>query len=52
MFRRLAGLLATLLPNGRKVTVPAASHMMHIQNPAAVNAAALRFLTEVTEQQR
>lgn len=52
MFRRLAGLLASLLPNSRTLDVPAASHAMHVENPAAVNDALLRFLAEVTEQQR
>jgi pimeloyl-ACP methyl ester carboxylesterase len=52
MFKRLAGLLAGLLPNGRILTVPAASHAMHVQNPTAVNDALLRFLAEVTEQRR
>ena len=44
--RRLAGLLAALLPNSRRLDIPSASHAMHIQNPAAVNAGVLRFLTE------
>jgi pimeloyl-ACP methyl ester carboxylesterase len=52
MFRRLAGLLVSLLPNGRILTVPAASHAMHVQNPAAINDALLRFLAGVTQQQR
>jgi pimeloyl-ACP methyl ester carboxylesterase len=52
MFRRLAGLLASLLPNSRTLNVPAASHAMHVENPTAVNDAVLRFLASVTEQQR
>ena len=52
MFRRLAELLASLLPNSRTLEVPAASHAMHVENPTAVNDAVLRFLAEVTEQQR
>ncbi len=42
--RRLAGLLASLLPGSQRLEVPAASHMMHLQNPAALNAGLLRFL--------
>lgn len=52
IFRRLAELLASLLPNSRTRDVPAASHAMHLENPTAVNDAILRFLAEVTEQQR
>ena len=52
MFRRLAALLAALLPNSRTVDVPAASHAMHLENPAALNDALVRFLAEATEQQR
>ena len=44
--RRLAGLLAALLPNSRRLDIPSASHAMHVQNPDAVNAGVLRFLTE------
>lgn len=42
--RRLAGLLASLLPNARRLDVPAATHVMHLQNPAAFNAGLIRFL--------
>jgi pimeloyl-ACP methyl ester carboxylesterase len=49
IFRRLAGLLASLLPNSRTVNVPTASHAMHCQNPTAVNDAVLRFLANVTD---
>lgn len=52
MFRRLAGLLAALLPNGQTLDVPAASHAMHVENPAVVNDALLRFLAEATKQPR
>jgi pimeloyl-ACP methyl ester carboxylesterase len=51
MFRRLAGLLAALLPNSRTATVPAASHAMHIENPTPTNEAMLRFLADVSGQQ-
>ena len=44
MFRRLAALLASLLPNGQRLTVPQASHAMHLQNPDALNAGLLAFL--------
>ena len=52
MFRRLAELLAALLPNSRTLEVPAASHAMHVENPTAVNDPLLRFLASVTEQHR
>lgn len=48
MFGRLASLLASLLPNSHTLNVPAASHAMHVENPAAVNDAVLRFLANVT----
>src|SRR5215472_1387333 len=44
---RLARLLSTLLPDGRGLEVPSATHFMHLQNPAAVNAGLLRFLSDV-----
>ena len=50
--RRLAELLAGLLPNSRRLEVPSASHVMHVENPDAVNAALLRFLAEITERER
>src|SRR5262249_4345098 len=45
--RRLAGLLGALLPDSRLLEVPSATHFMHLQNPAALNACLLRFLTDV-----
>lgn len=42
---RLTDLLAELLPTAERAEIPAASHLMHEQNPAAVNAALLRFLS-------
>lgn len=45
--RRLAGLLASLLPDARRLDVPAASHLMHLQNPAAFNAGLEEFLKGV-----
>ena len=50
--RRLAGLLAALLPNSRRLDIPSASHVMHVENPAALNAGLLRFLTDVAEHDR
>jgi pimeloyl-ACP methyl ester carboxylesterase len=47
-FRRLAALLAGLLPNSQTLDVPAASHAMHLQNPQAVNAGLLSFLHAVS----
>jgi pimeloyl-ACP methyl ester carboxylesterase len=44
--RRLAGLLAAILPNSRRLDIPSAGHAMHVENPDAVNAGVLRFLTE------
>jgi pimeloyl-ACP methyl ester carboxylesterase len=49
MFRRLAGLLASLLPNSRRLEVSQASHAMHFQNPAEVNEGLLRFLADITD---
>lgn len=51
IFRRLAGLLASLLPNSRTIDVPAASHAMHVENPTVVNDAVSRFLADATKQQ-
>jgi pimeloyl-ACP methyl ester carboxylesterase len=45
MFRHLAALLTSLLPNARSLDVPAASHVMHLENPDALNAGLLQFLT-------
>jgi len=42
--RRLATLLASLLPNVRRLDVPGASHLMHLQNATAFNAGLLGFL--------
>jgi pimeloyl-ACP methyl ester carboxylesterase len=42
--RRLAALLASLLPNARRLDVPGASHLMHLQNAAAFNARLQGFL--------
>ena len=50
--RRLAELLAGLLPHSRSLEVPGASHAMHVENPDAVNAALLRFFAEITEPTR
>ena len=46
--RRLAGLPATLLPGSRCLGMPSATHFMHLQNPAALNAGLLRFLGDVS----
>jgi pimeloyl-ACP methyl ester carboxylesterase len=42
--RRLAALLASQLPNVRRLDVPGASHLMHLQNAAAFNAGLSEFL--------
>lgn len=47
VLRRLAELLATLLPNSRRLEVPSASHFMHVENPHAVNVGLLRFFAQV-----
>lgn len=44
LFRRLIDRLAELLPHSSRVVIPNASHVMHAQNPAAVNDAVLRLL--------
>lgn len=49
VLKRFDGLLARLLPNNRTLTVPAASHVMHLENPTAVNDALLGFLATMTE---
>ena len=51
IFRRLCGALARLLPNSQRLDVPNASHIMHLENPDAVNTRVLRFLAEVTRQE-
>jgi pimeloyl-ACP methyl ester carboxylesterase len=48
MFQRLAALLATLLPDSRRLEVPFASHAMHVENPVALNAGLLSFLASVS----
>jgi pimeloyl-ACP methyl ester carboxylesterase len=47
VLRRFNALLASLLPNNRALTVPDASHVMHLQNPTAVNNALSSFLADV-----
>ena len=44
LFRRLIDRLAELLPHSERVVIPNASHVMHAQNPAAVNDALLHLL--------
>src|SRR5262249_27990307 len=46
--RRLARLLDMLLPHSRCLEVPSATHFMHLQNPAVLNAGLLRFLADVS----
>lgn len=46
VLRQLAALLADLLPNSRAIDIPDASHVMHLQNPPAVNKELLKFLDE------
>lgn len=43
-FRRVAAVLASLLPHSDTFVVPSASHAMHVENPDALNAALLNFL--------
>ena len=49
--RRLAELLAALLPDSRRLEVPSASHFMHLENPHAVNASLLHFFAQVKEHE-
>jgi pimeloyl-ACP methyl ester carboxylesterase len=44
IFHCLIDRLAELLPAARRIGIPAASHIMHEDNPAAYNAAVLAFL--------
>ncbi|GAB3269414.1 hypothetical protein GCM10027449_03690 [Sinomonas notoginsengisoli] len=44
VLRLLAKRLDELLPHSRIVDIPDASHVMHVQNPAAANAAIVDFL--------
>ena len=44
MFGHITDELARALPAAERLTIPAASHGMHAQNPAAYNAAVLAFL--------
>jgi pimeloyl-ACP methyl ester carboxylesterase len=46
--RRLSDRLEELLPNVRRIEVPGASHMMHEDNPQAVNEAIAGFLRGFT----
>jgi pimeloyl-ACP methyl ester carboxylesterase len=43
---RILDELARCLPHYETVTIPAASHAMHVQNPLAYNEAVLRFLAQ------
>lgn len=52
LFHQLAALLESLLPNNRSLEIPAASHVMHVQNPAALNHGVLHFLGDVTKRDR
>lgn len=49
LFRLLAQRLDALLPDSRLVRIPDASHVMHLQNPSATNAAILDFLTQADQ---
>ena len=42
----------TTRPNSRRLDIPSASHVMHVENPAALNAGLLRFLTDPAEHDR
>ena len=47
LFRRLIERLQSLLPNAQLVHIPAASHLMHYENPPDVNTAVQKFLAGV-----
>jgi pimeloyl-ACP methyl ester carboxylesterase len=49
--RRMAALLRSLLPNSSSFEVPSASHVMHLENPTALNPVLLRFLAEAESPQ-
>ena len=49
MFRRLAELLASLIPSSRRLEIPSASHAMHLSNPGALNAGLLQFLAHAAQ---
>lgn len=44
MFGRITDELARVLPDAARVTIPAASHIMHVENSPAFNEAVLAFL--------
>jgi pimeloyl-ACP methyl ester carboxylesterase len=44
MFGLITDMLASALPEAERVTIPAASHGMHNQNPDAYNEAVMAFL--------
>ncbi|WP_119067894.1 alpha/beta fold hydrolase [Aggregatilinea lenta] len=46
LFNRFNDRLAALLPHAERVTIPAASHISHEDNPSAYNAAVLAFLEQ------
>ena len=46
VFRRVLDRLEELVPRAERITIPAASHIMHEDNPDAFNAAVLSFLAE------
>lgn len=46
VFSHLAERLLELLPDARRIVIPAASHRMHEENAPATNAAILAFLSE------
>ncbi len=46
VLRKLAALLATLLPDSHRVEIPDASHIMNVQNPSALNDELLAFLSK------
>jgi pimeloyl-ACP methyl ester carboxylesterase len=43
---RLTGRLEELLPRAERIEIPGASHVMHEENPTAVNEAILAFITQ------
>ena len=44
MYHHINAALAARLPHAAQAVIPAASHVLHSQNPAAHNAAVLEFL--------
>jgi pimeloyl-ACP methyl ester carboxylesterase len=52
VFRRVLDRLEELVPRAERITIPAASHIMHEDNPDAFNAAVLSFLAAHASPER